>query len=272
MNKIRILAAQTAVSYDAKESMQRVEEALARHRGEGFDLAVLPEMFICPYAGEAFPRCAEEEGGPIWQWLSELAKEYHAYLVAGSVPERADGVIYNTAYVFDREGKQIGKHRKVYLYDVDFANGQYFHESDTIAPGKGHAVFDTEFGRMGVCICYDIRFPELFYKMADDGAQIVFVPASFNMTSGPAHWHLACRSRAVDSQVFVLGCATTRDENLSYVSYGHTLLCDPWGTIVEELDEKSGEFIAEIDLDKAAEIRRQLPLLQHRQVTKKREN
>lgn len=139
---------------------------------QGIDLAVLPEMFCCPYENKYFPEYAEIEGGDTWEKCSRLAAEYGIYLVAGSMPERDEaGNIYNTSYVFDRNGHQIGKHRKMHLFDIDVKGGQYFKESDTLTPGDQVTVFDTEFGKMGLCICYDFRFPELARLMVDEGAR-----------------------------------------------------------------------------------------------------
>ena len=114
------------------------------------------------------------------------------------MPEKdAEGNVYNTSYIFDREGKQIGKHRKVYLFDIDVKGGQTFKESDTLTAGDSDTVFDTEFGKIGVMLCFDIRFPELSRMMVNDGAKVIFVPAAFNMTTGPAHWELSFRTRAL---------------------------------------------------------------------------
>ena len=141
-----------------------------------------------------------------YRFLSDLAQKRKAYVVGGSIPEFADGKIYNTSYIFDRKGGLIGKHRKIHLFDIDVKGGQYFKESDVLSPGREITVFDTEFGRMGVCICFDIRFPDLFIRMREAGAKMVFIPAAFNMTTGPAHWETLFRSRALDQQVRGLLC------------------------------------------------------------------
>ena len=172
--------------------------------------------------------------------------------------------VYNTAYVFDREGKQIGKHRKAHLFDINVEGGQCFKESDTLSPGERIGCFDTEFGKIGLCICYDFRFPETARLMALDGAKVILVPAAFNMTTGPAHWELMFRQRAVESQCYVIGTAPARDPDSSYISWGHSIAVDPWGTILTQMDEKEGIRIIEIDLDYADKVRRELPLLAHR--------
>ena len=159
---------------------------------------------------------------------------------------------------------QIGKHRKTHLFDIDVKGGQSFKESDTLTAGNSGTVFDTEFGRMGVMICFDIRFPEFARMMVNDGAKMIFVPAAFNMTTGPAHWELSFRARALDNQIYMLGCAPARNPAASYISWGHSIFTDPWGRVVDMLDEKEGILIGEIDLDYENEIREQLPLLKAR--------
>ena len=222
-------------------------------------------MFCCPYQKENFPVYAEKEGETCWQAMSDYARKYHVYLIAGSMPEAdQNGTVFNTSYIFDRNGKRIGKHRKSHLFDIQVKGGQHFRESDTLTPGNAATVFDTEFGKMGVMICYDIRFPEFARTMVLQGAKMIFVPAAFNMTTGPAHWELTFRARALDNQIYMLGCAPARDVQAGYVSWGHSILTDPWGRVVKQLDEKEGILTAEIDLKQEEEIREQLPLLKHR--------
>ena len=220
MEKIKIAAIQMSTVADKMENVRTVKAYLEKIKDEKPDFVILPEMFCCPYQTENFPIYAEEEGGPIWQQLSAYAKQYGVYLIGGSMPEKdAEGNVYNTCYVFDREGKQIGKHRKVHLFDIDVKGGQTFKESDTLTAGDSDTVFDTEFGKMGVMLCFDIRFPELSRMMVNDGARIVFVPAAFNMTTGPAHWELSFRTRALDNQIYMVGCAPARDVSAGYISW-----------------------------------------------------
>ena len=294
--KLKAAILQTKVFQDKERNIRQVEEILASGRTRDADLVTLPEMFSCPYETENFPLYAEPEGGPSWQALSALAKKYGIYLSAGSMPEAetvrkpglekgavadpsakageaADPVgpggeavtrIYNTAYVFDRQGRQIGKHRKAHLFDIAIEGGQYFRESDTLTPGDRIGCFDTEFGKVGLCICYDFRFPETARLMAQDGAKILLVPAAFNMTTGPAHWELMFRQRAVESQCYVIGTAPARDPESSYLSWGHSIAVDPWGTVLTQMDEKEGIRVLELDLEYEEKVRRELPLLAHR--------
>lgn len=262
---------QTKVFAEKEKNIRQLEQILASGKTEGADLITLPEMFACPYETGNFPLYAEPQGGPSWQALSAAAKKYGIYLSAGSIPElvKAETAgekdrVYNTAYVFGRDGKQIGKHRKAHLFDINVEGGQHFKESDTLSPGEGIGCFDTEFGKIGLCICYDFRFPETARLMALDGARIILVPAAFNMTTGPAHWELMFRQRAVESQCYVIGTAPARDPESSYISWGHSIAVDPWGKILTQMDEKEGIRIVELDLDYADKVRQELPLLAHR--------
>lgn len=265
MEKIKIAAIQMPTVADKMENVRTVKTYLEKIKDENPDFVILPEMFCCPYQTENFPIYAEKEGGPVWQQLSGYAKQYGIYLIGGSMPEKdAEGNVYNTSYIFDREGKQIGKHRKVHLFDIDVKGGQTFKESDTLTAGDSDTVFDTEFGKIGVMLCFDIRFPELSRMMVNDGAKVIFVPAAFNMTTGPAHWELSFRTRALDNQIYMVGCAPARDVSAGYISWGHSIVTDPWGRVTDMLDEKKGILLAELDMDYEEQVREELPLLKSR--------
>lgn len=265
MEKIKIAAIQMSTVADKMENVRTVKTYLEKIKDENPDFVILPEMFCCPYQTENFPIYAEKEGGPVWQQLSGYAKQYGIYLIGGSMPEKdAEGNVYNTSYIFDREGKQIGKHRKVHLFDIDVKGGQTFKESDTLTAGDRETVFDTEFGKMGVMLFFDIRFPELSRMMVNDGAKVIFVPAAFNMTTGPAHWELSFRTRALDNQIYMVGCAPARDVSAGYISWGHSIVTDPWGRVIDMLDEKKGILLAELDMDYEEQVREELPLLKSR--------
>lgn len=265
MEKIKIAAIQMSTVADKMENVRTVKTYLEKIKDENPDFVILPEMFCCPYQTENFPIYAEKEGGPVWQQLSGYAKQYGIYLIGGSMPEKdAEGNVYNTSYIFDREGKQIGKHRKVHLFDIDVKGGQTFKESDTLTAGDSDTVFDTEFGKIGVMLCFDIRFPELSRMMVNDGVKVIFVPAAFNMTTGPAHWELSFRTRALDNQIYMVGCAPARDVSAGYISWGHSIVTDPWGRVTDMLDEKKGILLAELDMDYEEQVREELPLLKSR--------
>lgn len=265
MEKLKLGLCQLLVSEDKKENIKNAKEMINRAADMGAELVVLPEMFNCPYNNSYFPKYAENyPGGETIKMLSEVSKERGIYLIGGSIPEKDDkGNIYNTSFVFDKKGNIIGKHRKIHLFDIDVEGGISFKESDVLSRGDSLTIIDTEYGKIGIAICYDIRFPELFRLMSLNGVKIIIVPAAFNMTTGPAHWELLFRVRALDNQVYMIGTAPARDENASYVSYGNSIITDPWGDIVGKLDENEGILIKEIDLERVDKIRKQLPILKH---------
>ena len=261
MSSIQVLAVQKKVWPAPADNYASVKGMLEAYSGDRPDFILLPEIFTCPYENSCFPVFAQKDGGEAFSFLSELARDRNCYVVGGSVPEiDEEGKLYNTSYIFDRSGGLIGKHRKIHLFDIDVPGGQYFKESDVLTAGDQVTVFDTEHGKMGVCICFDIRFPELFLKMREMGVRIVFVPAAFNMTTGPAHWEVLFRSRAIDQQIFMMGCSPARDTSASYVVYGHSILVNPWGRVLKELDEKEGLLSTRIDLDQTDAVRQQIPL------------
>lgn len=279
---MKLALIQIAAQTEKEASLQLAESYIRKAAAEGADLAVLPEMFCCPYSTENFPVYAESENGMCRTRMAAAARENRIFLVAGSMPELdSDGRVYNTSYVFDREGKQIARHRKVHLFDINVEGGQYFRESDTLSAGDQITTFEietTEFEnsgkssascssplRCGLMICYDIRFPEFSMKMAQKGASLIIVPAAFNMTTGPAHWELLFRARALDDQVFMAGCSQARNaEAGGYISYGHSIVVSPWGEVLAQMDEREGMIIQEIDLSVPDRIREQLPVLKQR--------
>ena len=255
---------QMQVTQDKGENLRRADALLEQAAQQGANLALLPEMFNCPYDNGCFPQYGEEAGGETWQFLANSAKNYRQTLVGGSVPELEGGSIYNTSYIFSPQGVELGRHRKLHLFDIDVPGGQRFRESDTLTPGQQITVVDTDFGPLGVAICFDIRFSELFRVMGQRGAKLILIPAAFNMTTGPAHWDLSFRMRALDNQCFVAGCSPARDTTASYVAYGHSLLCGPWGDILGQLEEKEGVLVQEVPLEKLELYRGQIPILQGR--------
>ena len=246
------------------ENIDTALTMIASAAKQGAEVVCLPEMFNCPYQTENFPIYAESQGGKTFKALQGAAAENHIILVGGSIPEEDEGKIYNTSYIFDENGWLIGKHRKMHLYDVDVEGGIHFMESLTLSPGNEATLFDTKLGLFGSGICYDVRFPEYTRILSISGAKVVFMPAAFNMTSGPAHWEFNFRCRAFENQVYLIGAAPARDETAGYVSYGHSIVVSPWGEIVGQLDEKPGILIADIDLNYVDKIRDEFPMLKHR--------
>lgn len=261
---MRVAQIQMQVANNKSENLNTARNWCRKIKGEQVDVLCLPEMFNCPYDTSQFPKYAEKEGEESWQFLSELAKANNCYLIGGSVPEVEDDCYYNTCYVFNRQGKQIAKHRKLHLFDIDIEGGQRFMESDILSAGNDITTVNTEFGKIGVAICYDIRFPELMRLMALDQAEYIFIPAAFNMTTGPEHWELLFRTRAIDNQVYMFGTAPSRDLTAKYHSYGHSIAVTPWGRVLDQLAFDDELMINSIEMNKIKEVRDQLPLLKHR--------
>lgn len=255
---------QMPVTDNKQQNIRTALEYLAQAAAEGAELAILPEMFCSIYRNRDFIANAEETGGEAWQAMSKAAKDLGLWLVAGSIPEKADGKLYNASFVFDPNGNQIACHRKIHMFDIRVKNGQWFRESATFTPGDQITVFDTPFGKLGLCICFDLRFPELSMLMALKGARAIIVPASFNMTTGPAHWELLFRQRAVDNQLHTIGVAPARDVDGPYVSYSNSMVCSPWGEVLARADIEPKVMVVDIDLDRNEAIRDQLPLLNAR--------
>jgi omega-amidase len=246
-------------TYNLSKAQKMIEDSAT----QGADIIILPEMFNCPYNPSYFNRFSEVYPGETAGLLSMLAALHSVYIIGGSIPERDKNSIYNTSYSFDRKGALIGKHRKIHLFDVEIEGGINFKESETITAGKDVTVIETEFCKIGIAICYDMRFPELIRKMVLNGAKIIVAPAAFNLTTGPAHWHILSRARALDNQVFFIAASPARDKKASYVTYGHSLVANPWGDIISEASEKEAIIFSEIDLVFVDKIRKELPLLKH---------
>lgn len=257
-NKLRIGVCQLRTELELEKTMEKAARMVYRAAESGADIVCLPEMFSCPYSKPYFKAFAEHGHEAAVEAMSAWAAESGIILVGGSVPERDGDRLYNTCFVFDSDGRVIAKHRKVHLFDVDLP-GMSFHESHTFAPGDAVTVFDTRFGRMGAAVCFDVRFPELFRAMAMRGARVIFLPAQFNQKTGPVHWEMALRSRAVDNEVFVVGAAAAKYEGFSYECWGHSAIVDPYGEILAGCDEKEQTIFADIDLDRVEEVRQQLP-------------
>lgn len=193
--------------------------------------------------------------------LTCKAKEHGVFIIGGSVPEREGSSVYNTCVVVNPQGEIIGKHRKVHLFDINVPGRITFKESDSLTPGQSPTLVDTPWGCIGVGICYDIRFPEYAMLLRKKGAKILVYPGAFNMVTGPAHWELLQRARAVDNQLFVATCSPARDISNSggYVAWGHSTVVSPWGEILAKADENEAVVFAELEMSKADEMRENIP-------------
>ncbi len=262
--EFKIAICQMLVTEDKMQNVENAESMIREAAKNGAQVIVLPEMFNCPYENKYFPLYAEIYPGKTTEQLSLLALELSIYLVAGSIPEREDDIIYNTSFVFDPKGQLIGRHRKMHLFDIDVEGGIRFKESDTLGYGEDITVIDTTFGKMGIAICYDMRFPEMMRLMALEGAEVIIVPAAFNMTTGPAHWDIIIKARALDNQVYFVAASPARNMEASYHAYGHSSIVGPWGDVIAQADEQETILYGEVDLERVKKVRKELPLLQHR--------
>ena len=261
---IRIALVQMMVSDDKTENLRNAEKMTRKAVQKGAQIVILPEMFVCPYETRKCIANKEKAGETIWKALSRIASENRVYLVGGSFPEEDGEKLYNTCFVFDDSGNEIARHRKAHLFDVDIKGGQYYKESSVFAPGDDICIFEAFGHKFGVAICFDIRFPEYFMKLTLEGAEAVIVPASFNMTTGPMHWELSFRMRAVDNQIYTAGTAPARNEAGKYVSYANSIVCDPWGKKIADGGTDENIITADLDMDIVRSAREQLPILNAR--------
>ncbi|XP_069744817.1 omega-amidase NIT2 isoform X2 [Narcine bancroftii] len=237
-----------------------VKEAASR----GAKVVALPECYNSPYGTNYFPEYAERIPGESTRVLSEVAKEFGVYLIGGSIPEEDDGKLYNTCTVFAPNGSMLLKYRKIHLFDIDVPGKIRFQESETLSPGSSLCTFDTPYCKVGIGICYDMRFTELAQIYTQKGCQLLVYPGAFNMTTGPAHWELLQRARAVDNQVYVAAVSPARNEKSSYVAWGHSSIVNPWGEVLAKAGSEETIIYADIDLKYLSGIRQQIPILKQK--------
>ncbi|MBW2092628.1 MAG: carbon-nitrogen hydrolase family protein [Deltaproteobacteria bacterium] len=264
--KINVGLIQYQIEPDWSKNVTKVETLLRRVKDGGADLAILPEMFICPYELDLFPKYAEPiPDGRTCELLREWTVSLDMHILGGSLPERDEtGHFYNTSTLWDPQGNLLALHRKVHLFDVALPGGVSFHESALLTPGQKITVSEILGMRLGIAVCYDIRFPEIFRLMALEGAEFVALPGAFNNVSGPAHWELSLRARAVENTIYMAGVSGTAPSNSSYQSWGHSMVVDPFGEVLLNLGQAEGYGIAEIDPGRIQDIRARLPLLKQR--------
>jgi len=270
----RLACCQLAVGADKMANLANARKMVSSAVSNGAQVVVLPECFNCPYSNDCFREYSEEipasskGGSPSVDAIKEIAKEHGIYLVAGSIPEieKAEDKIYNTSIVCDPTGEIIAKHRKMHLFDIDVPGKITFIESKTLTGGNRFTTFKTKWATFGLGICYDIRFPELAQIYAQEGAEVLVYPGAFNTTTGPAHWELLQRARAVDNQVFVATASPARDVNFSYQAWGHSTIVSPWGDILATTDEKPGIVMSTIDLNRLDEVRQSVPVLKQKRL------
>ncbi len=257
---MKVLIVQNTVQKDIDKSLENVTNLIEKRQEPSPDIIVLPEMFTTPYEVERFAAYAQTENGSVLTFLRDLAMTHKAYVIGGSVPEKHEGALYNTTFIFNREGNRIATYRKIHLFAITYPDGTRFDEAEVLCSGDELGLFETEFGTMGVMICFDIRYPALAERLVDKGAKALFVPGAFNGFTGPLHWHTTFRARATDNQAFMIGCSASADSFGSYETYGHSLVADPLGNVIASLKGDEGIIEINVDLSRIDHARSVLPI------------
>ncbi|CAF0782839.1 unnamed protein product [Brachionus calyciflorus] len=265
MSKFRAALIQLMVSNNKQENIKRAVNFISIAAKNNAKIISLPECFNSPYGVKYFPDYSEPiPDGETTKALSQAAKDNKVYLIGGSIPERDGDKLYNTCTIFDPEGNLIAKHRKVHLFDIDIPGKITFKESTNLSPGNQLTVVDTPYGKIGIGICYDIRFAEMAGLYQKKGCSMIFYPGAFNLTTGPAHWELLIRSRAVDNQVFVAAVSPARCNEADYKAWGHSSMSNPYGEIICKAGADEEIVYADIDMEKLNEVRGNIPYLKQK--------
>ena len=254
---------------DLEANLAIVARLVDRAAADGAQIVVVPENFAY-FGPERLRRdiAESEAGGPIQEALQELAQRHRVAIVAGGFPERSTDPKrpFNTCLVVGSDGGVRARYRKLHLFDVELPGGRVLSESATTMPGTTPVITEVEGVAVGLTICYDLRFPELFRWLSEHGAEVVVVPAAFTLQTGRDHWQVLVRARAIENQVWVVAANQWGEHPESRQSYGHSAVVDPWGRIVAEQAEGTGVVGALLDLDELTVIRRRLPCLDHRRL------
>jgi predicted amidohydrolase len=244
-------------------------EAVERAAGEGADMLFTPEMsaVLDRDRARAEGTIVTEDRDVALAAVREAAAKHGLWVHLGSLAVRSEaggGRFANRSFVIDDTGAIRARYDKMHLFDVDLPDGQSIRESASYAPGAEAVVVDTPWGRLGLAICYDLRFPQLFQALSAAGATILAIPAAFTVPTGQAHWHVLMRARAIETASFVIAAAQTGTHADGRRTYGHSLVADPWGGILADMGEAPGVALVELDLTRIAEARARIPVLQHR--------
>ncbi|CAA0829309.1 Omega-amidase-chloroplastic [Striga hermonthica] len=269
ITKFKIALCQLMVTADKENNIAHAREVIKDAAEKGAQLILLPEIWNSPYSNDCFPVYAEDidaggDASPSTAMLSELSRSLKITIIGGSIPERSGDKVYNTCCIFGTDGKLKAKHRKIHLFDIDIPGKMTFKESKTLTAGETPTIVDTDVGRIGIGICYDIRFQELAAIYAARGAHLICYPGAFNMTTGPLHWELLQRARAADGQLYVATCSPARDTGSSYVAWGHSTLVGPYGEVLATTEHDETTVIAEIDYSLIEQRRTYLPFQSQR--------
>lgn len=265
LRRFTLAAIQLKVVEDKCENLRKAVCLIRVAKERGSKIVVLPECFNSPYGTNYFKEYAEEiPCGDTCRALAAAAKENEVYVVGGTHPEREGCRYYNTCTVYNPSGDMIAKYRKVHLYDIDIPNGVTFKESNVLSPGNSLATFETEFCKIGLGICFDLRFEEMARIYSKQNCDVILYPGAFNLTTGPLHWDVLLRSRAIDNQLFVAGVATAADKKAKNCSYGHSIVLSPWGKTITKAEYEEAMLYADINLDEIKEVRQQIPATDQR--------
>jgi deaminated glutathione amidase len=268
---LRVAAVQLQSQDNVDENLEVCRRLVGNARRDGAELVLLPENFA--YFGDSAGKqaCAErlsDPDGKIQRTLAGLARSAEVFLVAGGFPEASGDPLrpFNTALAFGPDGRLVCSYRKIHLFDVALRDGTVLAESAATSAGESLVTFDIGRFRVGLSICYDLRFPELYRGLIARGANVLLVPAAFTVHTGKDHWHALLRARAIESQSFVLAAAQWGKHPLGRTTYGHSLVVDPWGTVVAEASDKVGVINATLDLEYLEQVRASVPCLSHRKL------
>jgi len=266
-DRIRVACVQLTSRDDKSENLERAERLVAQGAASGADVVLLPEKWNAIGSAETLREAAETlESGESVEAMRGWARTHGITLVGGSITERREGreKLSNTSLVFDPEGELVALYRKIHLFDVD-VGGLRYRESDAEEPGEEPVVARLEGWPIGLTVCYDLRFPELYRILALEGAELVTVPAHFTLYTGKDHWHVLLRARAIENQNYVAAAAQIGETIPGKPSYGRSLVVDPWGTVVAQAPDEQTVIVAELDRSRLTEVRRSLPSLANRQ-------
>lgn len=252
---------------DLQKNLVQAEELIELAKGRGAELVCLPENFS--FMGEEKDKIAQAEviSQQSEKFLKTMAQRFQVTILGGGfpVPVSADKV-YNTALLVDPSGQELARYQKVHLFDVNVPDGNTYQESSTVMAGtRIPPVAPTkEYGNLGLSVCYDVRFPELYRYLSQMGADVLFIPAAFTAYTGKDHWQVLIQARAIENTCYAIAPAQTGNHYGMRHTHGHAIIVDPWGTILADAGDKPGVAIAEINPDRLAQVRRQMPSLQHR--------
>ncbi|RZB39982.1 CN hydrolase domain containing protein [Asbolus verrucosus] len=263
-NGFRAALIQSLVGTDRAKNLKNASSLIDKAKANGAQVVALPECFNSPYGTKFFAEYAETiPDGPTSKMLSEAAKNHSIYVIGGTFPEKDNNKFYNTCTVWNPQGEMVAKFRKMHLFDIDIPNGITFKESDILSGGDDLVTFQINGVTAGLGICYDMRFEELAKLYRLKGCKLLVYPGAFNMTTGPLHWELLQRARALDNQVYVFAISPARGEK-GYIAWGHSQVTDPWGKVVAQAQHGEEIIYADVDFGECDKVRSQIPIFHQR--------